>query len=384
MTTRASGPLARQTGSPPASRAGLADHASHADERGIAIDRVGIKGLSWPITVWDREDGMQHTVAVLDATVALPADIKGTHMSRFVEVLNDVKSELSLKNLPDLMMTMQRRLGAERAQLDATFPYFLRRAAPVSRATSLNAYRCGFHAERNGEDFTFELRVEVPVTTLCPCSKAVSDRGAHNQRGYVRVRARSSGMLWIEDVVEAVESVASSPVYGLLKREDEKYVTERAYDHPVFVEDLLRDTVRVLRAHPATVTWLSVEVENIESIHNHSAFASLEWPTRSVHAEPDREGSPTTIPEGSPSFGAWLRGCRGQKGWTQGDLASRIGVSHSLLSKVESDERRLAEPALRRLARALGVEVPLVLLRAGVVPPELMARILADPERFLG
>lgn len=320
----------------------------------------------------------------MDATVALPADVKGTHMSRFVEVLNDVKSELSLKNLPDLMMTMQRRLGADRAQLDATFPYFLKRAAPVSRATSLNAYRCGFHAERNGQDFSFELRVEVPVTTLCPCSKAVSERGAHNQRGYVRVRARSSGMLWIEDIVEAVESVASSPVYGLLKREDEKYVTERAYDNPVFVEDLLRDSVRVLRGHPACVTWLSVEVENIESIHNHSAFASLVWPASSPGlgtAEPD---VPASEPDGTPSFGAWLRGSRCQKGWTQGDLASRIGVSHSLLSKVESDERRLAEPALRRLASALGVAVPLVLLRAGVVPPELIARILAEPERFLG
>ncbi len=234
----------------------LPDHASHSDARGIAIDKVGIKGLSWPITVWDRADGMQHTVADIEATVALPADVKGTHMSRFVEVLNNLNtgaagSELSLKNLPDLLAAMQHRLGAERAQLDANFPYFLQRCAPVSGAKSLSSYRCGFHAEREAEEFRFELRVEVPVTTLCPCSKAVSERGAHNQRGYVRVRVRSTGMLWIEDVVEAVEAVASAPLYSLLKREDEKFVTEQAYDNPVFVEDLLRESVRVLQAHAA-------------------------------------------------------------------------------------------------------------------------------------
>ncbi len=369
-------------------RASLPDHASHADERGIAIDRVGIKGLSWPITVWDRAEGMQHTVASLDATVALPADVKGTHMSRFVEVLNDVKSELSLKNLPDLLTTMQQRLGAEKAQLDATFPYFLKRAAPVSGATSLNAYRCGFHAERytpadaaaSEGRFQFELRVEVPVTTLCPCSKAVSDRGAHNQRGYVRVRARSTGMLWIEDVVEAVEAVASSPVYGLLKREDEKYVTERAYDHPVFVEDLLRDSVSALRAHPAGVFWLSVEVENIESIHNHSAFASLVWTAATDAVQPDLPRG--AVGESPTGFGGWLRATRLEKGWTQAVLADRIGVSHSLLSKVESGERRFPEPTLRTIAAALGTDPSILLLRAGVVPPELVARILADPGAF--
>lgn len=361
----------------------LPDHASHADERGIAIDKVGIKGLSWPITVWDRADGMQHTVADIDASVALPADVKGTHMSRFVEVLNDVRSELSLKNLPDLLTHMQQRLGAERAQLDANFPYFLKRTAPVSGTPSLSSYRCGFHAERDGSAFCFELRVEVPVTTLCPCSKAVSDRGAHNQRGYVRVRVRSTDMLWIEDVVEVIEAVASSPVYSLLKREDEKFVTEQAYDNPLFVEDLLRDSVRALRAHPAGVTALEVEVENIESIHNHSAFASLRW-------QQPNESCATAHPAAAPTlaapaaFGAWLRQARAQRGWTQGDLSARIGVSNSLLSKVESDERRLSETALSRLAEALGESPAVVNLRAGVVPTDLLARVLADPERFLG
>ncbi len=375
---------------PPAPRSStlrqhLPDHASHADERGIAIDRVGIKGLSWPITVWDRADGMQHTVARIDASVALPADVKGTHMSRFVEVLNDIRSELSLKNLPDLLARMQQRLGADRAQLDASFTYFLHRAAPVSRAPSLSSYQCGFHAERDGESFCFELRVEVPVTTVCPCSKAVSDRGAHNQRGYVRVRARAARMLWIEDVVELIEGVASCPLYSLLKREDEKFVTERAYDHPLFVEDLLRDSVRALQEHPAGVTAMDVEVENMESIHNHSAFASLHW------ERPAEAGAPATLPEhatqstgGVPaSFGSWLRRARASRGWTQSDLAARLGLSHSLLSKVESDERTLSGGALAGLAAALGEPLAMVNLRAGIVPPELLARILADPDRYL-
>ncbi len=352
----------------------LPDHASHADERGIAIDKVGIKGLSWPITVWDRRQGMQPTVAQIDASVALPANVKGTHMSRFVEVLTEVESELSLKNLPDLLAHMQARLGAEHAQLDAVFPYFLSRSAPVSGAKSLSSYVCGFHAERAGNDFRFELRVEVPVTTLCPCSKAVSDRGAHNQRGYVRVRVRSRGMLWIEDVVEAVEAVGSSPVYSLLKREDEKYVTERAFDHPVFVEDLLRDAVRALQDHPAGVDWLHVEVENIESIHNHSAFAALSWERPKAVAVPSARASEATL----ESFGAWLKGQRLQHGWTQAELAVRIGVSHSLLSKVEADERRLTETVLQAVAEAVGIDLTTVLLRAGIVPPALIARLLGE------
>jgi GTP cyclohydrolase I len=360
----------------------LPDHASHSDARGIAIDKVGIKGLSWPITVWDRADGMQHTVADIEATVALPADVKGTHMSRFVEVLNNLNtgaagSELSLKNLPDLLAAMQHRLGAERAQLDANFPYFLQRCAPVSGAKSLSSYRCGFHAEREAEEFRFELRVEVPVTTLCPCSKAVSERGAHNQRGYVRVRVRSTGMLWIEDVVEAVEAVASAPLYSLLKREDEKFVTEQAYDNPVFVEDLLRESVRVLQAHAAGVTWLRVEVENIESIHNHSAFASLTWAAEPPASSPS--GAPLPAPAEVPTFGCWLRQARQQHGWNQRELAARLGISHSLLSKVEGDERRLSEPTLELLARALGVNHTEVRLRSGLISAEMVARLLADP-----
>lgn len=355
-------------------RALLPDHASHPDERGVTIDRVGVKGLRWPIVVWDRADRLQPTVATLDATVTLPDHQKGTHMSRFVEVLNGVRGELSLKNLPGVLAEVQRRLGAEAAQLDVRFPYFMTRHAPVSGAASLLEYEAAFHAERVGEDFRFELEVRVPVTTLCPCSKAVSERGAHNQRGYVTVRARPRDFMWIEEVVEAVEGCASSPLYALLKREDEKWVTERAYDHPVFVEDLVREVTRALRDR---VVWMRVDVENVESIHAHSAWATLEWPGEA--AEPAAP-PPPAAPE---PFGVWLRRERLGRSWSQQDLAARIGVTGPQLSKVESGERALSDAALGALAEALGQDADVVRLRAGVVPAALLARLQAEPERFL-
>jgi GTP cyclohydrolase I len=351
----------------------LPDHASHEDARGVPIDRVGIKGLAYPISVWDREHRMQHTVATIDATVSLPAEHKGTHMSRFVEVLNGVRGELSLKNLPGVLAEVQRKLGAERAQLDVRFPYFMERRAPVSGAASLMAYEAAFHAARDGERFDFVLEVGVPVTTLCPCSKAVSERGAHNQRSRVVVRVRGPEFLWIEDVVEAVEGCASSPLYALLKREDEKHVTEAAYDNPRFVEDLIREVVVALQPR---ASWLHVSVENVESIHNHSAWAELEWPSAPVpSAEP-------VAAEAEP-FGVWLRGERAARGWSQQELATRIGVSAPLLSKVESGERSLPADAYAPLAEALGQDADVVRLRAGVVPDALLARLRAAPEEAL-
>ncbi len=362
-------------------RAHLPDHASHADARGIAIDRVGIKGLAWPITVWDRENRTQHTVATIDATVRLPADVKGTHMSRFVEVLQTARAELSLKSLPGVLAEIQRRLGAEVAQIDVRFPYFMMRRAPVSGAESLMNYGAGFHAERDGEHFRFELTVEVPVTTLCPCSKAVSERGAHNQRSKVIVRARADEMLWIEDVVEAVEACASSPLYALLKREDEKYVTEAAYDNPRFVEDLIREVVHALQPR---VRWMAVSVENVESIHNHSAWAALTWgdastavETTSARAETEDAADP------GARFGAWLRTERVARGWSQAELAQRLGVSAPLLSKIEGGERSLAGAAIERLAVLFGLDADVVGLRAGVVPPGLLASMQREPERYL-
>ena len=360
-------------------RHALPDHAAHADDRGLPIDRVGIKGLAWPITVWDRANRVQHTVASIDATVRLPAAVKGTHMSRFVEVLQTARAELSLKSLPGLLAEIQRRLGAEVAQIDVTFPYFLTRRAPVSGAESLLRYGAGFHAVRDGETFTFELSVDVPVTTLCPCSKAVSDRGAHNQRSTVSVRARSDEMLWIEDVVEAVEACASSPLYALLKREDEKFVTERAYDHPRFVEDLIREVVGALRPR---VRWMAVSVENVESIHNHSAWATMTWGDPAAPADPPIAAEDDAPPPAA-RFGAWLRAERQARAWSQNDLAARLGVGGPQLCKVESGERSLAPAALDALAEAFGLHADVVRLRAGVVPPRLLAQLQREPERYL-
>jgi GTP cyclohydrolase I len=359
-------------------REALPDHASHEDVRGVDIDRVGIKGLSWPITVWDRSNKMQPTVATFDATVTLPASQKGTHMSRFVEVLNGVRGELSLKNLPGVLAEIQRRLGADRAQLDVRFPYFMSRRAPVSGAESLMEYKAAFHATRSGDHFDFVLEVAVPVTTLCPCSKAVSERGAHNQRGIVTVEMRSNDFVWIEDVVEAVEACASSPLFALLKREDEKWVTERAYDNPVFVEDLLREVTVRLRPR---ATWLRISVENVESIHNHSAWAVVEHgeaPARATDAP-----RPAPAVAGDAAFGPWLRGQRVARSWSQQELAERIGVSPPHLSKVECGERTLPATAYELLAEALGQDADVLRLRAGVVPASVLARLQADPEGAL-
>lgn len=372
-------------------RDALPDHASHEDTRGVDIDRVGIRGLRMPITVWDRSNAMQPTVATIDATVSLPASQKGTHMSRFIEVLCGVRGELSLKNLPGVLADIQRRLGAERAQLDVRFPYFMARQAPVSGATSLMSYEAAFHATRDGERFAFVLEVGVPVTTLCPCSKAVSERGAHNQRGVVTVELQSDEFVWIEDVVEAVEACASSPLFALLKREDEKYVTERAYDNPVFVEDLVREVTVALR--PRAI-WLRVSVENLESIHNHSAWAVVEHgelpprlaptgdPLLGRGCEPPRNAPPAPV-DARASFGAWLRAERTARGWSQHDLAERLAVSAPLLSKVEGGERSLPAAAFEPLGETLGHPADVLRLRAGVVPAALLARLQADPEAAL-
>ena len=362
----------------------LPDHASHADDRGVPIDRVGIKGLRWPITVWDRANRAQPVVADITATVGLPADVKGTHMSRFVEVLNGVRGELSLHTLPDLLAQLQRRLGARDVQLDVRFPYFMERFAPVSKVASLMEYGAVFHATLSGTVFDFVLEVRVPVTTLCPCSKAVSERGAHNQRSWVDVWVRGHEFLWIEDVVEAVEACASSPLYALLKREDEKYVTEHTYDHPRFVEDLIREVTRALEPK---AKWLRVNVENLESIHNHSAWAELEWNTETSvvlgqggGAPPQRPPEAAAAPSG---LGPWLQAKRQAFHWSQAQLAARLGMSASLLSKIESGERHLSPEKFAVVADVLGESPERVSLRAGVVPAELLARVQADPEGFL-
>lgn len=355
----------------------LPDHAAEADERRLPIDQVGIDRLSYPITVWDKANKKQSTVAEFQLSVGLPAEFKGTHMSRFLEVLEAHRGELSLGTVPSLLAEIQRRLQADDAYLDVRFPYFLERTAPVSGARSLMEYPCRFVASRRGDELDFVLGVTVPVTTLCPCSKAVSEYGAHNQRGLVDVQARFDGMLWIEDVVEAVEAQASSPLFALLKREDEKHVTERAYENPRFVEDLVRDVVLSLRER-AGVTWLEVSVENLESIHNHSAYARISWPSEDVAAPP----SPAARALPQP-FGGWLKRCREGRGLSQRAMAERAGIAASVLSRIESGSREPSEEVLPKLAAALSMDPSKLALRAGRVPPEMLQRIQADPDGFL-
>ena len=258
------------------SKEAMADMQSQKDTRNIAIDKVGVKGIKHPIEVLDKAKKVQHTVADINMYVDLPHHFKGTHMSRFVEILSEHSSVISVKNFPEILDRMKERFDASTAHLEVEFPYFIEREAPVSKAVGLMDYKCSFmgaHGEDGETDFI--LKVAVPVTTLCPCSKEISDRGAHNQRGLVTVEVRSDEFIWIEDVIEAIEETASCPVYSILKRPDEKYVTEKAYDNPKFVEDMVRD-VAVQLGKIKGVTWCKIEAENFESIHNHSAYAFLE------------------------------------------------------------------------------------------------------------
>jgi GTP cyclohydrolase IB len=253
----------------------LHDKQSERDHRELRIDQVGVRGLRFPIQVLDKANTLQDTVATIGMYVDLPKEFKGTHMSRFLEVLNAHGRIVHVQNVPEILYAMQSKLKSATARLEIEFPYFMVKKAPVTGLESLMDYTARFEATACGKEIDFVLTVQVPVTTLCPCSKAISKHGAHNQRGQVRVQLRSSKEIWIEEVIEMVESSASSPLYALLKRQDEKAVTERAYENPVFVEDLARNVALKLNAH-ADVTWYKVETENQESIHNHNAYACIE------------------------------------------------------------------------------------------------------------
>src|SRR6185369_15677887 len=244
------------------------------DTRNIPIDKVGVKDISYPIVVMDRKKKFQHTVARINMYVDLPHHFKGTHMSRFIEILNSYREEIALDKLEIMLADMKKKLGASTAHLEMEFPYFIEKKAPVSKARSLMEYTCSFAATLS-EGFDFVLGIRIPVTSLCPCSKEVSDYGAHNQRSIITIKVRYSSFIWIEDLVSAVEECGSSPVYSLLKRVDEKHVTEQAYENPKFVEDIVREVTEKLLAEPA-ITWFSVEAENFESIHKHSAYAFIE------------------------------------------------------------------------------------------------------------
>jgi GTP cyclohydrolase I len=253
----------------------LHDKQSEPDYRKLRIDKVGVRNLRFPITVKDKLHSVQNTVATIGMFVDLPQEFKGTHMSRFIEVLNAHGNVIHVENINDILFALQRKFQAATSHLEIEFPYFMVKQAPVSGRESVMDYVARFDATACRGQIDFVLTVKVMVTTLCPCSKAISAHGAHNQRGEVTVRIRSRKAVWIEDLIALVESCASSELYSLLKREDEKAVTERAYENPVFVEDLVRNVAVRLNAHP-DVTWYKVEAENHESIHNHNAYACIE------------------------------------------------------------------------------------------------------------
>lgn len=253
----------------------LPDTQNQQDIREIPIDKVGVKNLKYPIAVRDRDNEIQHTIATIAMTVDLPKEFKGTHMSRFVEIIQCKEREIHVDSIDEILVEMQKKLNANSSHIEMIFPYFKEKRAPATGKPSLLDYRVKFHAVRNMNTKDFILTVIVPVTTLCPCSKNISKYGAHNQRGEVTVSVRFNDTVWIEDIISIVESSASSELYTLLKREDEKMVTERAYENPVFVEDLVRNVVMKLKENK-NITWYSVEAENFESIHNHNAYAHIE------------------------------------------------------------------------------------------------------------
>ena len=253
----------------------IPDVQSTPDSRKLAIDKVGVKAIRHPIRITERAGGVQHTIATFNMYVCLPHQFKGTHMSRFVEILEEHEREITVETFQVMLREMVERLEAEEGHIEMAFPYFIEKRAPVSGVKSLLDYEVVFIGEIKKKKQSFLMKVVVPVTSLCPCSKKISERGAHNQRSHVTVTARTNDFVWIEEIVDIVEKQGSSELYGLLKRPDEKYVTERAYDNPKFVEDIVRD-VAVRLNQDARVRAYVVEAENFESIHNHSAYALIE------------------------------------------------------------------------------------------------------------
>jgi len=253
----------------------MPDVQGSQDTRQIPINKVGIKDIRHPVRVADRSGGEQHTIANFNMYVNLPHNFKGTHMSRFVEILNEHEREITVKSFKHMLSDMVERLEAQSGHIEMSFPYFVNKKAPVSGVESLLDYDVTFIGEIHEGKPTTTLKVLIPVTSLCPCSKNISDYGAHNQRSHVTITARTSSFVWIEELIDIVEQEASCELYGLLKRPDEKHVTERAYDNPKFVEDIVRDIAARLNDEER-VTRYVVESENFESIHNHSAYALIE------------------------------------------------------------------------------------------------------------
>ena len=255
----------------------MIDIQKQRDYRHIPIDKVGIKGLRYPVKVLDKESrGLQSTVALINMYVDLPHQCKGTHMSRFIEMLHLFRKQVSLESITNILGDMKDILGARSSHIEITFPYFIEKKSPVTGAKGLMDYTCSIVGSSNPQKKKdMVLKVAVPITSVCPCSKEISDYGAHNQRGEVLVSTRFKKFIWIEDIIELVEKSASCDVYSVLKREDEKYVTEHGFNNPKFVEDVVRDVSKIL-IKDKNITWFSVSAENFESIHNHSAYAYIE------------------------------------------------------------------------------------------------------------
>jgi len=256
----------------------IPDIQSQSDSRKIAIDKVGVKGLRYPIVVEDRANGVQHTVADLDIYVELPHHLRGTHMSRFIEILHHYHQEALIGNLESFLAELKSSLQAEAAYVDISFPYFITKKAPVSGIASVLSYDCVFSASLK-EEFDLLIGVIVPVTSLCPCSKEISINGAHNQRSQITIKVRYHDFVWLEELIELAESAASCEIYSLLKRVDEKYVTEKAYNNPKFVEDIVRELTLKLDQDDR-ITGFFVESENAESIHLHNAYALISRPQK--------------------------------------------------------------------------------------------------------
>ena len=258
----------------------IPDIQNAPDLRKLAIDQVGVKAIRHPVRIMERAGAVQHTIASFNMYVGLPHQFKGTHMSRFVEILSAQERELTVESFQTMLKEMVERLEAEEGRIEMSFPYFIEKKAPVSGVKSLMDYEITFIGEIRNNKPSFAMKVLVPATSLCPCSKKISAYGAHNQRSHVTVTAKTSDFVWIEEIVDLIEKQASSELYGLLKRPDEKFVTERAYDNPKFVEDMVRDVAAILNLDERITAYV-VESENFESIHNHSAYALIE---RDKHA----------------------------------------------------------------------------------------------------
>jgi GTP cyclohydrolase I len=260
----------------------LEDVQNQHDDRQFAIDAVGISGIRYPIAVSDRERGKQDTVAEISMSVSLPAEVRGTHLSRFVEIIHDVAGDVTLESISGILARVRQYLATDFAALEFRYPFFALRPAPVTGSPALMEYQSWLSGESGNDGIRLVLAVRVPVTSACPCSKAISDYGAHNQRTYVTIQVSPNystdtgpSSVWAEELIDLAELAASCPVFPLLKRPDERYVTMRAYDNPAFVEDIVRDVARAL-ASDGRIAWYSVQALSDESIHNHQAFARID------------------------------------------------------------------------------------------------------------